>query len=183
MTEPGPDAARPPRVDAGALSWLIEPLGGWRSGLTWRVYGWALVQFLLMRLLHDPGTYWEIFPGSVHLLGLCGLLLVAFGPRRVLVLAAALGASTVWASVILRTHLSLWFPAAEWPLIAGYPASGCAAFLLARRRTFERDFEAAALGGTRVLGSVALFAAAFHKVNRDFFDPAVSCIHLRDYPR
>lgn len=179
-TEPAPDAARTSR-GGGALRWLIEPLGGWRSGFTWRVYGWALVQFLLMRLLEDPVAYWIAFPGSVHLLGISGLLLVVFGPRRLLLLTAALSGIVVWAAVTVRTHLTLWFPAAEWPLIAGYPAIACAAFLLARRAAFERDFEAAALGGARVLGSVALFAAAFHKLNLDFLDPEVSCIHLRDF--
>jgi hypothetical protein len=186
-----PDAAAPagprgpvttaPQALPRTLRWLLRPLGGWRSGLTWRIYGWALVQLFLMKvLLREPAAYWAQFPGSYHLLVLSGALLVVFGPRRVLLLTAASGALLAWWSVVLRTHPNLWFPAAEWPLVAGYPVIGCAGFLLARRGHLDRDFESAALGGVRALGGAALFAAAFHKVNRDFFDPAVSCIHLRD---
>ena len=59
--EPRGGPASPIDALPRTLRWLLRPLGGWRSGLTWRVYGWALVQLFLMKvLLREPAAYWAV---------------------------------------------------------------------------------------------------------------------------
>lgn len=166
-----------------SLSWALATVGADRSQLVWRFYGLAVMLLGLMKfLVREPWAYWAHFPGSFHLLVFSGLLLFFLGPRPLLLITAALSAPLAWWSVVLRTEISLWFPAAEWPLLAGYPLAGCAAILVTLRggSLDHERFDRVASLAVRILGGVGLLAAALHKVNSDFLDPAVSCAHLRE---
>lgn len=180
---PPPAPGDPSRSAVTSLGWLWRPLGGERSQIVWRAYGWAVVLFGLMKfVVMEPWAYWAHYPGSFHLLIASGLLLLLGGPRLVPLAAAALSAPLAWWSVVLRTDPTLWFPAADWPLLAGYPVLGCIALLVTRRdpaRSGEQ-LDRAGAAAVRAMGGIALFAAAFHKLNYDFLDRTVSCVYLRE---
>ena len=65
---------------------LLEPLGEWRTKLIWRGFGVFINQLAVMVTFMLGGSP----PPSVLVLHACGLSLVLFGPRLVLLVATAI---------------------------------------------------------------------------------------------
>lgn len=172
------------------LETLWEPLGGWRVGLVWRLFGVCLLDFSLIAYASDLSGMIARGEWQIHGLTLCGLLLMAFGPR---LLSIAITAAWLFVcfGLVLSDHSTVFFfPAAEWSIWLALPLMSLALILvLLTQRALDtrvgsneryRDaLDRSLLGVFRIMVVVALGCAALHKINADFFDTAVSCISLK----
>ncbi len=64
---------------------LLSRMGRWRTDFLWRFFGLVICQLGIL-LLHDTDTVEKflLFPIGFHLALVCGLLLILFGPRLIL---------------------------------------------------------------------------------------------------
>lgn len=156
---------------------LLRTLPDWRVSLVWRLYGWAVVQEMLVLCGARPWERWfGESPFVLQAMSLCGLLLLVLGPRP-LVLAATAVFATAWGWITAAgLDPRLDFPGAELPVFVTLPAGSVVLILLggARGRSAE-DLSAALLGLYRLTFVVEMAFATLHKVNVDFLDPTVSC--------
>ena len=147
--------------------------------LLFRLYGVALSFFSLKTyvscyqvqpdLLVTPGAW------SLHALSLVALLMIWRGAHPLL-LACATAFS---ARCLIATHRAdeplLWFPAAEWPIFIALPLFALVGGLLDRSRRDQLTLLSFRLSFLGAMGWAGL-----HKLNRDFFDPQVSCARLSE---
>jgi hypothetical protein len=163
-----------------ALRWLFAPVGGWRTGLLWRLYGAVLNQLCMMLWSFPVSRVGFLDPlptfAGVHA---CGLLLLVFGARRALLLATALASLVLTVEVIVDPIYQL---AEEYVPLTVLATLGAAfAALCPERRPGEgaasapSPLDRAQVSLFRVAVIVVMSFAAFHKINADFFEPAVSC--------
>ncbi len=146
---------------------------------------WVLLKYLEQGLakLNALGE-WEF-----HVLAAIALCLLLFGTRLVLLVAASIWFALCFLILLSAQYAVFYFPSAEWTLWLGLPTASLAIVLAALVRGCMHEQDRARFvaevdwGIARVfqIGAVsALGFAALHKINRDFFDPKVSCIGLRD---
>lgn len=149
----------------------------WRVSLVWRLYGWAGLQEVLV--LRGPLPWSKFFAASSWWLDaflLCSAILLLAGPRPALLLATGVASAGVLWVMASGLDPFLNFPGAEMPLFTALPLASVAVWGLARIRGQDDDEWTASLLGTYRLAFVVEMAfAAVHKMNRDFFDPELSC--------
>lgn len=165
-------------------------LGDWRVNLVLAAFGWALYLNAIMKLSRrSVSDYLGWMPWESLLLSLCGLLLLAFGCRLIL-----LGATAVVAWFHLRAswkgaHPTLEFIGEEYLLYFALPAATLVTIVLTlpcygRGKNAPAAVDEGKLLGDR-LGAVCrilvistLGFATLAKLNHDFFDPVTSCMML-----
>lgn len=171
---------------------LWEPLGGWRSGLLIRLFGYCIVTSSLIDYAGIPVDQMWAHGEPIHLLtAVLGVALLVAGARLLLLLVvtATLGAS--FGLVLSDASFFYHFPAAEWTLLLGLPA-GCAAVAVAAltRQTlratepdlqaYHREIDWGIAWVFRIGALTTLGFAGLHKLNSDFLDPEVSCVSLKE---
>lgn len=146
---------------------LWDPLGGPSTRLLFAGYGTAVLLFGLKTYASVPAELLTS-PGAWALHGFClvAAALIAFGARPILLVAAGLFALRCVVANHRPEEPLLWFPAAEWPLFVVLPFCG----LLGT--------DAGVRNGFRLSAVAALGFAGLHKLNRDYFDPSVTCNRL-----
>ena len=155
-------------------------MGRWRTRVVWRLYGWAILQFAIQfGWGRDPGTYLAEHPWSWHLLTVAGIALLGLGPRLPLLGAAAIAATSLLGQTTRGDLVGTRLMLDEYALYAGLPALSLL-FSLPHARAPDRDvvIDRATVAVFRVAAVTSLGAAAFHKLNVDFLDPAVSWVGL-----
>lgn len=137
------DLDRVPGVRAGRHLW--RPLGAAQTRLVWRLIGWAMLLAVLRArggqpLAIDP----SVVPWAYHALALAAGSLVLFGPRLILLIAAA--GSWIWVLIYIvgGSDPKYSFIADEFLLFAALPVLGAlsAGFTLVEQRDAaaqERD--------------------------------------------
>ncbi len=174
-----------------ASHWLLAKRGGWRMDCIVRLYGWATVQHTLQAQVVDPLIYLRSIPLDYHLFSVASLLLLVFG-CRIASLAAATGTFAWFLANVIDGSRARWevsgyflsFIADEFLLYLVVPglALVCIAAGARRERTAGAYADAVAddtfAACCRVLVVGGMAFAALHKMNEDFFDPAVSCMSL-----
>jgi hypothetical protein len=208
---------------------LFSRIGEWRTDLLWRFFGLVICQLGVL-LLYETDTVEELlrFPVGLHLAIGCGLLLILFGARLLLLILTSIAMSVFlipWTREVVERQV-----ADEYILLMVLPAMGvCLTFISLLRKRFQNqrgfdldselngrnsphapvglpnlravrpptrratesigiwrsqsseartaddeiDSTHVALFRISILG--AMFFAALHKLNYDFFDPTVSC--------
>ncbi len=178
------DLDRVPGVRAGRHLW--RPLGAAQTRLVWRLIGWAMLLAVLRArggqpLAIDP----SVVPWAYHALALAAGSLVLFGPRLILLIAAA--GSWIWVLIYIvgGSDPKYSFIADEFLLFAALPVLGAlsAGFTLVEERDAaapERDeaVDRGQLWQLRMCTLVALVFAGLHKLNVDFMAPQTSCATL-----
>jgi hypothetical protein len=170
----------------GATDALWTPLGRWRTDALWRLFGACLVCNGVYDFTQPAGQGADWL---VHGLSLCGLLLCSFGARLASIALTMIVAWSCFGLVLSDRSHTFFFPAAEWTIWVALPTVTVVLGVLglaahARRGGVMPPRESLApLDGTlvavfRAMVVVALGSAALHKINRDFFDPSVSCMEL-----
>ena len=166
---------------------LFSRLSGWRTDFLWRFFGLTLYQLAIL-LLHDTDTiekYLE-FPIGFHLAFGCGLLLMLFGHRLILLLLTSTSAFIFlipWNLEVVERQV-----ADEYILLMLLPTVGVFLTSLSllrkwfrNRENFELDsalkaeIDTAHISFFRLSIVIAMFFAVLHKLNYDFFNPEVSC--------
>lgn len=167
-------------------------LGGPATALLARGFGLLLCLSALGRLGSDSvDQFLERYPPSLVVLALSGFALLLFGPRLLALLVAALAAGDLLRVVVSggEDYPRLGQQAAEYPYFIAIPVGLLLLTFVARLDggrllrwrvgrswgEFNRRFEEYAVCFFRLLALVTLFLVSFHKLNWDFFDPAVSC--------
>lgn len=147
------------------------PIGDWRSQLLWRAFGVAVNQLCVMLLPTEGLSREPVFIASYA----SGLLLIALGPRLVLLLFSAIAQTSLLFHIISHPSYQL---AEEYLPLAVLPSVGvllCAIVGSASNETRTRRIDCAQVALFRVTVVALMSFAAFHKLNADFFDPTVSC--------
>jgi hypothetical protein len=154
--------------------WLFEPLGAWRTRLLWRAFGVFVNQLFVM-----AGTLAGFqLPTPALVVHGCGLLLIVFGPRPLLLLAMTGSALVFFDHMLADPRYQV---AEEYLPLVVLPLLGLAIALAGRsggrgRAPFDAtEMDAAQVSLFRVAVLAMMFFAALHKLNADFFDPALSC--------
>jgi len=171
---------------ARAIRHLWRPLGAAQTRLVWRLIGWAMLLAVLRArggqpLAIDP----SVVPWAYHALALAAGSLALFGPRLVLLVAAA--GSWIWVLfyIVGGSDPKYTFIADEFLLFAALPVLGAlsAGFTLVEQRdapAAERDdaVDRGQLWQLRMCTLAALVFAGLHKLNVDFMAPQTSCATL-----
>jgi hypothetical protein len=166
-------------------------LGGWQMSLLVRAFGVLLYMTLLGHWQRSSiENFFQGYPASSFYLGLFGLCLMLLGPRTILLVITALAGGDFFLKVLHReAGAGLHQQAAEYPLFVVVPfALSLLAFVLwksgskasvnlplSRWQNFQSDFERHGVLIFRWTVICTLFFVSFHKVNEDFFNPAVTC--------
>jgi len=117
----------------------------------------------------DAELLWCAGAWALHLLAAAALGLLVAGPRRWLLVLCSLASLRCIVSNHRPNEPLSWFPAAEWPLLLALPLGG---LLLATDPGVQAWF--------RWAGSTSLAFTGLHKLNTDWFDPAVTCHRLAE---
>jgi hypothetical protein len=157
----------------------------------WRLFGLvcALSVVLLFGRHENVVDRFRDAPFGFHALLVCGLLLIAAGPRpAVLILTAIASPMAILPIITGRIDLMV---GDEYLMLIVLPIMGVTltAILAATEREGSgqvRRMDTAHVALFRITGLTAGFFAAFHKLNEDFFNPDVSCatglaLFLDDY--
>jgi hypothetical protein len=156
--------------------WALAPLPGFRTQLLWRLFGVFVYQIGLL-LIGEAEGFAQLgkLPPALFPTLVLGLLLLGLGPR-VLLLAALAASALALLVPIVRQDPPLQLAEEYLPLVV-LPSLALLLVPLARRGASDPDaaVDAAQVALLRVALVVVMFFAAFHKLNRDFLDPAVSC--------
>jgi hypothetical protein len=166
---------------------VTSPLGDWRVGLVWRLYGWALLQSAVHITVDASwGDILSEYPPSVALFALTGIVLLAFGARLPgLLLASGSSVIMLW-ECVRGLHPKTSFPAEElalYPALAVACLLGVAVVATSQRGGiaspgFREESSRVQLAVFRTCIVVTLSFAGLAKLNSDFFNEAVSCIVL-----
>jgi hypothetical protein len=166
---------------------LFSRISGWRTDFLWRFFGLTLYQLAIL-LLHDTDTIEKYlsFPIGFHLTLGCGVLLMVFGHRLILLLLTSISTSIFlipWNREVVDRQV-----ADEYILLMLLPTIGVFLTLLRllhrwlqNREHFELDtalkseIDTAHISFFRLSIVIAMFFAVLHKLNSDFFNPDVSC--------
>lgn len=159
----------------------LEPVGEWRSSLVWRGFG-VFINQMAIRLSTQSG--WP--PPGMLLLHACGLLLILFGPRLVILIATTGAAAGFFVHLLADSRYQI---AEEYGLMVLLPLLGSlfAAAVIGgpgrQRPGLSSRLDAAQISLFRVSALIFMFFAAFHKLNIDFFNPEISCAFLPTHGR
>ncbi len=158
---------------------LLSRMGRWRTDFLWRFFGLVICQLGIL-LLHDTDTVEKflLFPIGFHLTLVCGLLLILFGPRLILLFLTSVAMFIFlipWIGEVVERQV-----ADEYILLLVLPTVGVCLTLICSLRKDTRDekkseLDAAHISVFRISVIIAMFFATFHKLNADFFNPEVSC--------
>ncbi len=156
------------------LHWT-RPLGAWRSGFLWRLFGICV----LLSFLHALGGFgdsvpWRFVPSSVYLSCAAALLLVCLGPSLLRLILLTLCLLAYFIPVMTEW---VWFQLSEeFGLFLVLPVLGFLLTATVQLRNGTRDEEEAMqVLLFRWAALLVLTFACLHKINADFFDPKVSC--------
>jgi len=166
-------------------------LGHWQTDILTRGFGLILYFNLLGHWSKRPLlTFLQSYPASTIYLGLCGLAMMILGPRLLLfILAFLAGADFFLQALYSEPGKGLQQQAADYPFFVLIPLSLTMLVWALWRDTrsmkqpdrirrwsdFQADFERHTVLIFRWTTLATLFFVSFHKLNEDFFDPAVSC--------
>ena len=164
----------------------LGQVGGWRSSLCWRVFGWSVFQLWIQNLgRKELGPYFSEFPAEFHVFSLGGLVLLLLGPRVPILLTLAVSGIIFLRGLIPGTN-GVDFIADEYLFQVATPT--IALVLLAvlnvragragRGAPAPRTLDESWTWWFRALVLTTLLFATFHKINTDFLDPTVSCANL-----
>ncbi len=165
---------------------LWRPLGATQTRLVWRLIAWAMLLAVLRARGGQPlGIDSSVVPWAYHAVAAAAGLLVLFGPRLVLLVAAA--GSWIWVLLysVGGSDPKYTFVADEFLMFAVLPVLGAlsAVFTLVELRDAgapERDeaVDCGQLWQLRMCTLAALVFAGLHKLNVDFMAPGTSCATL-----
>ena len=164
---------------------LLEPLGGTRARLLVHLFGFSLLQSVLLKYLEQGSGIVARNEWEYHVLAVIALSLAVFGPRLLLLFAASLWLVLCFLILLTAQYGVFYFPDAEWTLWLALPAGTLASAVAAWIRQprdderFRQEVEWSVTRVFRVMAVTTLGLAALHKLNSDFFNPAVSCMNLR----
>jgi hypothetical protein len=173
-----------------ALGRLFVALGLQRTQWLWRGFGVCLlVNAAITYSSTDLITMRARGEDQMHGLALAGLVLALFGARLLAIAFAGAWAFSCFGLVLSGHDRVFFFPAAEWMLWLALPLFSVLMILASLWDEVRRDsvdeascrdqLDRALVAVFRVLCVATLGFAALHKLNSDFFDPAVSCVSLR----
>lgn len=164
----------------------LGQLGGWRSSLCWRVFGWSVFQLWIQNLgSKEIGVFLAEFPAEFHVFTLGGLVLLLLGPRLPILLTMAVSGIVFIRGLVPGTN-GVDFIADEYAFQVATPSVALVllAVLTVRARRAghvgpdARTVDESLSWWLRALLLTTLLFATFHKINADFLDPAVSCTNL-----
>lgn len=180
------DILRPEPGSVDPSIWL-DGLGGWHTQLLLRGFGLMLTLTFFGRLgYHNMDHFLAENPPSLVVLSACGISLALFGPRLLIMLAAACaGWDFIWRVAMGTAGKYFTMQAAEYPFFAVIPTLFIAAVCLAFGKSFIEGkdtwaqpnvlVEKLMVRAMRILALLSLFFVSFHKLNADFFNPSASC--------
>lgn len=164
--------------------------------LLWRGYGLSICFFTLKSVVsayqQEPSLLEWSQAWPLYWITLVAFIMLWRGAHFWLITLAALGSLRC----IISTHLPeeglLWFPAAEWALYLGLPLFSCLVLSIKRLTSSVHSRADSSSENTtsvdvtpvqliwRISFTCAMSFAALHKLNADFYEPAVSCVRLSE---
>ncbi len=169
---------------------LFHPLGKWRTDLLWRFFGLVIFQSIILQLtkIYTVKNFLS-FPLGLKLSFLCGLLLLIFGPRLIILLATTI--SLYWYLVPFTSYRVELQVAEEYIILLALPTLGSLLIIASLiKKTFlswgsrpslldedslQNEIDTVQVCLFRWGAVIVMFFAAFHKLNQDFLNPLYSC--------
>lgn len=166
---------------------LFSRISGWQTDFLWRFFGLTLYQLAIL-LLHDTDSIkaYLSFPIGFHLTLGCGVLLMLFGHRLILLLFTSISAFIFlipWNREVVDRQV-----ADEYILLMLLPTTAVLLTVLGLLRrwfqsrahfeldtTLKSEIDTAHISLFRLSIIIAMFFAVLHKLNHDFFNPEISC--------
>lgn len=169
---------------------MLRRLGGLRSNFAWRFLGLVALEIGVLGVFAEHHGPSGVAPPLVYAFTACGLSLLALGPSFASLLAMSAVSSVLLHEIASgRLHYQL---GEEYLPLAVLPGVGILLALWATARPGRgaaaerwREIDSAHLALFRLTALTMMSFAAFHKLNADFFDPAVSCatVHAERFLR
>ncbi len=154
---------------------LWRPLGSLQMQVVWRLIGVAMLLSALRARGDQPlAIDATLIPLAYHAMTLSAVVLVAWGPRLLILGAVAASWSAILWTIFAGNHAHFRFVADEHLLFVSVPWFAVLAAVLQRQATQE----AVQLWLLRLATVMALAFATLHKCNLDFLAVKTSCATL-----